>query len=68
MRASTFLSIAIALVLAVAAVFGTQTYLDSQRQQMEQSARVSVTSHKTLSLLPAMRCALASGSQPKSWN
>lgn len=40
MRASTFLSIAIALVLAVAAVFGTQTYLDSQRQQMEQSARV----------------------------
>lgn len=40
MRASTFLSIAIALMLAVAAVFGTQTYLDSQRQQMEQSARV----------------------------
>lgn len=40
MKASTFLSIAIALVLAVAAVFGTQTYLDTQRQQMEQSARV----------------------------
>ncbi|MFU8865931.1 MAG: Flp pilus assembly protein CpaB [Rhodobacterales bacterium] len=40
MRASTFLSIAIALVLAVAAVFGTQTYLDAQRLQMEQSARV----------------------------
>lgn len=40
MRASTFLSIAIALMLAVAAVFGTQTYLDTQRLQMEQSARV----------------------------
>jgi len=40
MRASTFLSIAIALMLAVAAVFGTQTYLTTQRQQIEQSARV----------------------------
>ncbi|MFU8881693.1 MAG: Flp pilus assembly protein CpaB [Rhodobacterales bacterium] len=40
MRASTFLSIAIALLLAVAAVFGTQTYLEGQRQQFEQSARV----------------------------
>jgi len=40
MRASTFLSIAIALILAVAAVFGTQSYLSTQRQQLEQSARV----------------------------
>jgi pilus assembly protein CpaB len=40
MRASTFLSIAIALMLAVAAVFGTQSYLDTQRQQLEQAARV----------------------------
>jgi len=40
MRASTFLSIAIALVLAVAAVFGTQSYLNIQRQQIEQASRV----------------------------
>jgi pilus assembly protein CpaB len=40
MRASTFLSIAIALMLAVAAVFGTQSYLDTQRQQLEQAARI----------------------------
>ncbi|MFD1196046.1 Flp pilus assembly protein CpaB [Seohaeicola saemankumensis] len=39
MRASTFLSIAIAIMLAVAAVFGVQTYLDSQRQQIEQASR-----------------------------
>lgn len=39
MRASTFLSIAIAMVLAVAAVFGVQSYLDTQRQQLEQAAR-----------------------------
>ncbi|OAN65278.1 Flp pilus assembly protein CpaB [Rhodobacteraceae bacterium EhC02] len=39
MRASTFLSIAIAMVLAVAAVFGVQSYLDTQRQQFEQAAR-----------------------------
>lgn len=39
MRASTFLSIAIALVLAVAAVFGTQSYLNIQRQQIEQASR-----------------------------
>lgn len=40
MRASTFLSIAIAIFLAVAAVFGVQTYIDNQRQQIEQAARV----------------------------
>ena len=40
MRASTFLSIAIALVLAVAAVFGVQSYLDTQRQQLEAASRV----------------------------
>lgn len=39
MRASTLLSILIALMLAVAAVFGTQNYLDAQRQQLEQAAR-----------------------------
>jgi hypothetical protein len=33
MRASTLLSIAIALVLAVADVIGVQNYLDTQRQQ-----------------------------------
>lgn len=43
MRASTFLSIAIALVLAVAAVFGTQTYLASERQQMELASRVDMS-------------------------
>lgn len=40
MRASTFLSIAIALILAVAAVFGTQSYLNTQRQQLERAANV----------------------------
>lgn len=40
MRASTFLSIAIALMLAVAAVFGTQSYLETQRQQIEQASRI----------------------------
>lgn len=39
MRASTLLSILIALMLAVAAVFGTQNYLDAQRQQIEQASR-----------------------------
>lgn len=39
MRTSTFLSIAIALFLAVAAVFGTQSYLSSQRTQFEVAAR-----------------------------
>jgi pilus assembly protein CpaB len=39
MRASTLLSIAIAIVLAVAAVLGTQNYLDTQRQQLEVAAR-----------------------------
>jgi pilus assembly protein CpaB len=40
MRASTFLSIAIALMLAVAAVIGTQSYLSTQRQQLEMAAMV----------------------------
>ena len=40
MRASTFLSIAIALMLAVAAVIGTQSYINSQRQQLEMAAMV----------------------------
>jgi len=40
MRASIFLSIAIALMLARGCGVGTQTYLTTQRQQIEQSARV----------------------------
>lgn len=39
MRTSTFLSIAIALFLAVAAVFGTQAYLSNQRTLFEVAAR-----------------------------
>jgi pilus assembly protein CpaB len=39
MRTSTLLSIAIAFFLAVAAVFGTQSYLSSQRTQFELAAR-----------------------------